>query len=870
MNKRATIAPPKIANRFLKWFCDPMLLEDVEGDLAELFSERSDSGHLKAKLRYLLDVLFLFRPGIIKNFEIKNGPINTAMIKNYLKIALRNALRYRGFTALNLLGLIVGISTSMLILLWVNSERSVDKFHADGDRIHQLFRNMRQSSGATRTTESIPKPAADLMLAEYPEVESLAQVSWSMEADFSLSDDEEILTMRGFFATPEFLSMFTFPLLEGDKATALDGFDNVLISRTLAENLFGSGWEDVALGSTVVINASEQKVSGVFEDTPENSSLEFDWLRPAENFFTQNDWVDDWGNGSFKVYFTLNDDSKVQVVADRILNVINDNASSTDLAGYEQIIVHKFQDYYLYSNFTNGAVDGGRITYVRLLTIVAILIIVIASVNFMNLATARSGRRSKEIGLRKVMGAYKSAISKQFLLESVLLTVFAAIVSVGLVLLILPGFGAFVDKDLFSMLSDLNIWIYLIVAILIIGLLSGSYPALLLPTFGIIHSLKGSVKQSASSQLMRKVLVVFQFGISILLIIGISIVYEQMDYVLNKDLGLNKENLISIDISDDLGERYETIKAEMEKFPNVTSISFSAGNPLGYNRSTSTADWEGKDPNEGYEVNVLLTDDSFVRTTEAEIIAGRDFSNQLNDSTNFIINEVAAELMGFDDPIGKRLSFWGIDGRIIGVIKNYHMQDMYETIAPLIITCIAPSQTSNVALMRIDGNPAEALEATQALFTSLDGGYEFEYEFVDQAYAENYETDFMISNLIRIFAGISIFLSCLGLFGLSAFTAEQRSKEIGVRKVHGASVRQVVVLLSRDYSVLMLIAFVLATPFGYYYGNSWLQQFEFRTSINPLLFPIAGAVTFIIGALTVSIKSFQAAKVNPVNVLKDE
>ncbi len=869
MKDQSTISPPKIPLKLLKWFCKPYLIEDVEGDLSELYSERFIKNPMKAKLRYFLDVMLLFRPGIIKNFGLKNGLINTAMIKNYLKIAYRNALRYKGFTALNLLGLIVGISTAILIFLWVDYERSVDKFHADGDRIYQLFRNMKQSSGTARTTFSIPKPAADLMLAEYPEVDQIALLSWSIEGDFAKSE-QDILTYRGFFASPEFLSLFSFPLLEGDKSTALSGFDDILVSRTLAENLFGSSWKGKAIGSTIVVNETEQRISGVFENPPENSTLQFDWLSPAESFIALNDWVNDWGNGSFRVYFTLNDDAKASVVSDRILNVINENASGNDLAGDEQIILHKFEDYYLYSNFTNGVVDGGRITYVKLLSIVAVLILIIASVNFMNLSTARSGRRSKEIGLRKVMGSHRASISYQFLLESILLTFLAVLISVGIVLLLQSVFGEFVDKNLAIDFTSAETWVYLVSLTLTIGLLSGSYPALLLPTFSIINSLKGTIKQGSFSELVRKFLVVFQFGISVLLIIGITVVYQQLDYVLNKDLGLNKENLISIEISEDLAERYETVKNEISKIPNVSAVSFSAGNPLNYNRSTSTADWEGKDPGEGYEINILLTDDLFVSTTQAKILQGRDFSSQLNDSTNFIINEVTAELMGFDDPIGKRLSFWGVQGRIIGVIKNYHMQDMYESISPLIISCIAPSVRSNVALVRVDGNPSDVLESVEELLISIDGGYEFSYEFVDQAYAENYETDFLISDLIKIFAGISIFLSCLGLFGLSAFTAEQRSKEIGIRKVHGASVKQLVFLLSKDYSKLMLIAFMLGVPFGYYFAQQWLNDFEFRTNINPLLFIVAGFFTFLVGAFTVSFKSLQAAKADPVDTLKDE
>lgn len=868
MSDSSEILPPKIPTQFLRWFCNPRLIEDVEGDLSELYAERISQNSRKAKLKYYLDVLLLFRPGIIKNIELKNGLINTAMIKNYLKIALRNALRYKGFTAINLLGLIVGITTSSIIFLWVYDEVAMDKFHANGEKIYQMFRNMRQSGSEVRTTWTIPKPAADLLREEYPEVSHVVQVSWPIEMRFEQEDDQS--DEVGYFVTASFFSMFSFEILEGDKNTALNDISSIMISRSVAEKYFGSQWKNTALGKTLKIdNDRDALVTGVFENTGSNSTLQFDWLINAESYFKNNTWVDDWGNGSFRIYFTLREESKAPIVAERIKDAIKVYAAGQNNAGDEELILHKFQDYYLYSNFSNGVVDGGRIGYVKILSVVALLILIIACINFTNLATARSSRRSKEVGLRKVMGAYKSSIGTQFLLESILLSMCAMLVSIILIYLILPSFSQMVDKSLIIDYSLSITWIYIIGIVLVVGLLSGSYPAMLLPRFNIINSLKGVVKQTSGASLMRKGLVVFQFAISTFLIIGVSVVYKQLDYVLNKDLGLNKENLISVDLNYELGERWETVKDEIKKLPSVTAVSVASGNPLAFNRSTSSTTWEGKDPNVDYEINIMLADKSFVETTEVELINGRDFSVELADSTSFLINEVAAELMGFEDPLGKRVSFWGIDGRVIGVIKNYHMQDMYESISPLIISCIAPEQ-SDVALIRVDGNPSEVLEQTEQILTSLSSGYEFDYNFVDEAYAENYNTEFLISNLVKIFVIISIFLSCLGLFGLSAFTAEQRSKEIGVRKVHGASVKHLVLLLSKDYSILMIFSFILAIPFGYYYAQQWLEGFEFRTSISPVLFILAGLITFIVGALTISLKSYQAARVNPVKTLKDE
>ncbi|MEQ8628427.1 ABC transporter permease [Ekhidna sp.] len=867
MSKHQSISPPKFPTKFLRWFCNADLLEDVEGDLSELFAERAEKNRKTASLKYLRDVLFLFRPGIIKNIELKNGLINTAMIKNYLKIAFRNAKRYKGFTTLNLLGLVVGLVSAMLILLWVNDEIQVDKFHTNGDKVYQVFRNMKQSGGMVNTTWTVPKPVADLMRAEYPEVDEVVQISWPIEMRFQKGEDAS--NEQGYFATPNFLTLFSFEWLAGDKETALDDLSGIVISRTIAEKYFGSQWKNVAIGSPLEIDSEREAiVTGVIENVGENSSLQFDWLLPAEYYFNQNEWVDDWGNGSFRIYFTTHNEGEEKAVAERLYDEIITHAAGQDNSGEEYLIIHKFQDYYLYSNFENGAVSGGRIEYVRIMTVVAIFVLLIASINFMNLATARSGRRSKEIGLRKVMGAYKSSISFQFLIESILLCFLAMMISVLIVVLLMPYFNQLVDKQLFIDFSLPVTWYFLIGIPVIVGFFSGIYPALLLPTFGIINSLKGKIRQSNGAAYFRKGLVVFQFTISTLLIIGTGVIYLQLDYVLNKDLGIAKENLVAISIGERFGERLETYRTELQNIPEVVAVTASSGNPISYGRSTSSARWEGMSE-EGYEINVLLTDDRFIETMGMEMRAGRAFDDQLSDSTNFIINEVMAELMGFEDPLNKGLTFWGIEGRVVGVVKNFHMRNLHEPIAPLIISCIDPAGTG-LALVRIQGDPNNALKSMENVLSTLNPQSDFDYEFVDQAYAESYQAEMTVGTLARIFAGISIFISCLGLFGLSAFTAEQRSKEIGVRKVHGASINQLILLLSKDYTVLMVIAFILSIPFAYYYSQQWLEGFEYRTNLKPILFIVAGILTFVIGAVTVSVKSYQAAKANPVGTLRDE
>lgn len=869
MNGQTQISPPKFPLWFLRLFCSPELLEDVEGDLKELFAIRSSGNKVKANLLFFWDVLLLFRPGIIRQFKLFKGQNNTVMFSNYFKIALRNALRYKGYTSLNLLGLVVGIASSMLILLWVEDEVSINRFHTQGDQIYQVFRNMKQSGGQVNTATSIPKPLGDFVNSTYSEVKDMAQLSWLLNLD--IKRENEAVTEAGRFANPAFLTMFSFDVLVGDRNSALNEPNSMLISRSVAEKYFGQDWREEAPGTMVKVeNAFDVQITGVFEDPDKHSTLDFDWLISAQAYYAANPWVEDWGNGAFDTYLLIPEEAQVETVADRILMEIKDHTQGNPNAGDEELIIQRFTDTYLYSNFENGVVAGGRIDYVRIMTVVAIFILLVACINFMNLTTARSSRRSKEIGLRKVMGAPRKSIRTQFYFEAMLLTTFAVAISLLCVVLLLPIFNQIVGKSLVLNFMELNTWYFIGGLILTVGILSGTYPAILLPAFSVIQSIKGGVmKQSGFAVLFRKGLVVFQFAISTLLIIGTTVIYKQIDYVLNKDLGINKDNLLAVELKGDLPTRIETYKSELMRLPQVTHVAGASGNPLNYGRSTSSASWEGKNPEEGYEVNVMLTDEDFFSTTGMTILEGRGFSGELQDSTNFVINEVAAKLMGFDDSIGKKLSFWGIDGKIIGVVKNFHMRDLYQPIAPLIVSCYQQFDPP-VALIRIDESATAALAAIEEVTEKVNPGQDFEYQFIDQAYAESYANERTMRTLANIFALVSIVISGLGLLGLASYSAEQRSKEIGVRKVHGASVSQVLLLLSKDYGKLIFLAFLLAIPFGYYFTQDWLNQFEFRTNLDMFSFLMAGLIVFILGVAIVAAKSYQAASVNPVKSLKEE
>lgn len=867
MSAPSPMHPPRWICRFLQWFCHPDLIEDVEGDLAELYTERLQVSRKKARWGYLLDVLLLFRPGIVRSVKLNPIKSQNLMFKNYLKVTLRNSLRYKGYTALNIAGLVVGMVSSLLIALWVTDEMQMDQFHAKGDNIYRVWRNMHESSGSVVTTWSVPKPLGDLISTEYPEVESITYFSWPMDLYFQLGDQRN--KVEGRFASANFMETFSFTMLQGDKSTALQDHSSILISRTMAEKFFGSNWKETAIGQTMRVHDQDDAiVQGVFENPGTNSSLTFEWLLPAESFFATNSWVNNWGNGSFSVFFTTDSDEKAASINERITNEIMDHAGEDDNAGHELLFVHKFKEEYLHSNFENGAVAGGRIDQVKLMIVVAIFLLVIAAINFMSLATARAGRRSKEIGVRKVMGARKGGLSTQFYTEAFLFTLLATILSVLIVWLILPAFNELVGKTLSLDLTRFHIWRLLLGVMFGMTLLSGSYPALIMPAINILQSLRGTVSNPAGSSLFRKSLLVIQFAITMLLIVGTLVIRDQLHFVLNKDLGMNRENMLVVNLSQDIGQRFETYKAELSKIPEIKQITAASGNPLNYGRSSSSASWEGKNPDDQYEIKIITVNDDFMSTLEMDIKTGRNFSSELNDSLSYIINEVAAEVMGFDDPIGKKLSIWGVQGHIVGVVNNFHMRDLHTPIGPLIMW-YRPSD-ARVALIRVDDKPGETLAAVQEITRTLDPNEEFEYEWMDETYAQNYESDFIVSKLTNIFSSISIFISCLGLLGLVSYSTEQRSKEIGIRKVHGAGIVRLVLMLSKDYSRLIIISFLLATPIAYYYCQDWLQSFEYRTNLQITSFFLAGILTFLIGALTVSFKSYQAASSNPVSTLRNE
>jgi predicted permease len=858
---------PKLPFRILRWFCDPDILEDTQGDLTELYCERRREGKRWASAVLLADVLLLFRPGIIRRFTLIDYQTNSDMLLNHFRTAIRQARKYKGYTIINLSGLVVGIASCLLILLWVADELNMDKFHTNSDRLYQVWRNMSQASGEVSTTAGIPQPLEVVLREEYPEVEHVTGISWQME--FLFRQDDRSSYESGRYASPGFFQVFSYPFLIGNPVTALDNVHSLVISKRLAQKFFGDDWRDTALGQ--VVNVDERQpfvVTGVFDTPGANSSIQFDWIMPQKEFMDRNEWVDSWYNGGMRIYFSVHEGADVEAVSKRIFSEINDHTDNE--AANETIVLQLFGENYLHGTFQDGRPVGGRVQYVRILSVIALFSLLVACINFMNLATARSSIRAREIGVRKVMGAQRSSLSQQFFAESFLHAFISVAFAVLVVWLLLPPFNTLTGKSLAIDFASEKWWMVIGGITILTGLLAGSYPAIMLSSFGIINSLKGSPKKSSSSAYFRNGLATFQFAISIFLISGTIVVSRQMQYILSKDLGLTREQVIMVEMDGALYQKNDIYRTALSKIPDVAGVTFSSGNPLSYGSSTGGARWEGKNPDDVVEINVLSVDAEFVQTMQMTLAEGSDFINQfVADSAHFVINEVLADIMGFKDtPVGKKLFVWGTEGIIIGVVKNFHMDSMYEPIAPLIMR-YSPKD-AGLAFIRIAGNTQEVLAGIERTNKSLNPAFPFRYQFMDEEYANTYRGEVAVSALTTIFAGVSIFISCLGLLGLSSFAADQRSREIGIRKVHGASTFNLILMLSRHYAGLMVIAFLVAAPLAYLYMHSWLDTFAYRSSPGIVLFAVAGMIALVLGIFTVTFKSYQAATANPIKTLREE
>ncbi|MGN6293165.1 MAG: ABC transporter permease [Chitinophagaceae bacterium] len=787
------------------------------------------------------------------------------MLKNFFKVAWRNMLRSKGFTLINITGLIVGMASAILILLWIQNEVSYDQFHEKKDRIYEAW-NRASFSGELNCWNTTPKVLARTLEKDLPEVEAAVRVDWGSNFLFSIGDKR--ITVQGSMVDSNFLQVFSFPLLKGDPAQVLKDMHSIVLTEKLAKKLYGN--ED-PMGKVIKIDNKENfTVTGILKDLPNNTRFSFEYLMPWSylRFTGEDDQY--WGNNSTRTYVLLKPHASLASVNAK-LKVFKPKYDPEDPKW--EMFVYPLSRWHLYSNFTNGKEDGsGRITFVRLFAIVAAFILLIACINFMNLGTARSEKRAKEVGIRKVVGARKYSLVTQFIGESILLALIAGLFAIAVVQLSLSGFNHLTDKQLYIPYTSASFWLCGLAFVVFTGFLAGSYPAFFLSSFQPVKVLKGAFKKSQSPVTPRKILVVLQFTFAIILIICTIIVKQQIDYAQSRQTGYNKNNLVYHHFTGDVEKNYQLIKNELLTQGIATSVTKTSA-PITQSWSDGWGqEWEGKDPNDKTDFFRYNEDEGLGKTAGLQFIQGRDFDLRQfpTDSTGLIINESALKVMKFKDPIGKIVKDNGTEWHIVGVIKDFILTSPYTPTKPMLIA--GAKAWFNVIMIRMNEErpTAQLLQQAEKIFKKYNPEYPFAYKFVDEEYANKFKGEQRVGTLAALFSGLTIFISCLGLLGLAIYMAEARIKEIGVRKVLGASVGGLIALLSKDFLKLVGIAFLIATPIAWWAMYKWLSDYPYRVPIQWWVFAGAGFLSMFIALATVSYQAVRAALSNPVESLRTE
>lgn len=786
------------------------------------------------------------------------------MIKSYLKVAFRNLLRKKGFSIINIAGLAIGMASAVLIILWIQSEVNYDKFHAKRNRIYEAW-NRAEFSGELNCWNTTPKILARTLEKDLPEVERAVRVNWTQSSLFSVG--EKRITERGNVVDSGFLQVFSFPLIKGDPASALNDPHSIVITEKFARNLFDK--ED-PMGKIVKINNAENfTVTGVLKDLPTNTRFDFQYLLPWAYLRALGNDDENWGNNSTRTYALLKENATLASVEPK-MRVLKQKYDKDEPKW--EMFLYPMSRWRLYSSFTHGVEDGGRITFVRLFAIIAGFILLIACINFMNLSTARSEKRAKEVGIRKVVGASKSSLVYQFIGESVIIAFLSGILALLLVQLSLPAYNDLTDKKLFINYASPLFWLTGIGFVLFTGILAGSYPAFFLSSFQPVKVLKGTFKKASALVTPRKVLVVLQFTFAITLIICTIIVKQQIDHAQDRELGYNKNNLIYHLFTGDIEKNYEPIRNELLSSGIATAVTRTSQPPTQSWSDGWGQEWEGKDPQDKTDFFRFNADEGLGETAGLQFVQGRDFNLKQfpTDSTAMLINESALKVMKFKDPMGKIVKDMGEEWHIVGVIKDFILTSPYEPTRPMLI--LGAKSYFRTMLIKLNDKMATAdlLKKAAVIFKRYNPEYPFEYVFVDQEYAQKFQNEQRTGTLAALFAGLTIFISCLGLFGLATYMAENRVKEIGVRKVLGASVAGITLLLSKDFLKLVFVSLVISVPIAWWAMHKWLEDYPYRITIEWWVFVLAGVLSILIALLTVSYESIKASLANPVKSLRTE
>jgi putative ABC transport system permease protein len=791
------------------------------------------------------------------------------MVKNYFLIAWRNLIRNRTFSTINILGLALGLACSLSIMLWVQDEKSVDAFHRNGDRLYYVFER-NYMGGKLQTWYWTQGPLAEELKKEFPEVQAATPMSWSRVNTFAAGN--KILKEDGFAAGADYFTMFSYPLLEGSAKDALNSPDGLAISRKMAIAFFGS--PAAAIGKAIRYeNKKDFMVKAVFEDLSPKVSVQANYIMSWSGYIEDgNGWATDWGSVDPRTCILLRPGSNITAVEAKIKNI--PSKFETEVKDIRiELGLQRFSDSYLRSEFQDGVPTAGRIEYVRLFSLVALFILSIACINFMNLTTARSLRRAKEIGVRKVMGAARSLLIRQFIGEAIFMAVLSVLLALMIVQITLPAFNQLTGKDILLPFGRPDFWLSLAGITLLTGLLSGSYPAFYLSGFNPIRVLKAALPSgSRGDAVFRQGLVVFQFVLSVVLILSTILISRQIRYMKEARLGYDRENLLYIPVNGDLGGKLNVFRTEAAHLPGVKNISTLSTEPTVMNDGILSLSWDGKDPNEHDRFIHEAIGAGYLQTMKIRLVAGRDFDLAAypTDSSGVIVNETAIALMHYKDPIGKLIYSGNYKQHIVGVVADFHFQSLHDKIMPLTLEPGRDAWFSTILVRTQPGQTTEALAGLGKLCKQLNPAFPFDYKFSDAEYAGLYKSEGITGQLSVIFAVLAIFISCLGLLGLSLFTAEQRIREIGIRKVLGASVGSLFGLLSKKFFGLVGLAFLIGAPLGWWAMHNWLESFAYRTDIPWWTFGVAGAAVFMVTLLTVCWQTIMAARTSPMKSLRTE
>ena len=867
--------PPRLFHLFFRWYCHPRLVDHIEGDLLEEYGQRVNKlGKRNADIRFMVDVLLLLRPGIIRPRRKFRNVNPIIMYKSYFKIGWRNLLRNKGYAIINIGGLALGMSVALLIGLWIYDELSFNKYHQNYTRIARVMFHATHD-GQTGTTKWMPFPLAPELSKSFQDDFEYIVMSTFVQ-DHVISYEDKKFSQRGQFMQPPAPEMLSLEMVNGTRS-GLKDMKSILLSRSAAVSLFGT--EDPINKMVKIDNAMDVKVTGVYEDLPVNSEFkEVKFIAPWDLYISFNKgwlgrFLTSWGDGMMQVIVQMPGEGQMEKVSEKIKSVIQNHEVKENKVLNKEAFLFPMSKWHLFEEFQNRKNTGGQIQFVWLFGIIGVFVLLLACINFMNLSTARSEKRAKEVGIRKSVGSLRSQLINQFFSESILITFLAFVLSIALVIVVLPWFNEVSNKQLDLPFENRWFWISCIAFTLLTGVIAGSYPALYLSSFQAVKVLKGTFRAGRFASLPRQVLVVLQFTVSVTLIIGTIIVYQQIQHTKNRPVGYDRDQLIYVNATTpDIHDHFEAIRNKLVTSGAIIEMTeSSSATTMDYQANFGGFKWNGKNPEMKDVFGVSWVVPEYGKTVGWQVVKGRDFSRDIkSDEGVMIINETAAKYMGLEEPVGEIVKLEGHPLTIIGVVKDMLVGSPYEPTRQAIY--MALRWHGSVVTLRL--NPSrgtqEALAEVEAVFKEHAPAIPFDYVFADERYAGKFNNEVRIGKLAAVFAGLAILISCLGLFGLASFVAERRTKEIGIRKVVGASVFSLWKMLSRDFVILIFVACIIAVPMAYYFMNEWLQGYKYRTDLSWWIF--AGTVlgSLVVTLITVSYQAINAALMNPVRSLRSE